>query len=481
MARGGNPFTTRSILAMVLVGSAAFLLLLYAIARGWDGSDEQAGTAHAAADGLQGFSALVKLTEARGYDAELSRSESKFNDDALLVLTPEAFSDGERLTQIIEDRRWRGPTIVILPKWYAFRASGLPGQDDPPNGWVRLYGQMGPGWLEEFETARIELYGRSPDEEDTQRALIVRQTEDAMDEEEESEPAPPGYSGFGMAGTLPQYPAQWMNSADLVPVIADDEGRMLVGYSTDSENEGLDAFALAASAEAARETEPEDRAGETATAPPDIVVTTDEYYYDDDEAFYPVVIVAEPDLLNNYGLADEDRARAAMALIDATVDGADIPIVFDMVVPGYGQADNLLTMAFTPPFLAATLCLLLAALVIGWRAFRRYGPPMLAGDATTLGKSQLVGNGAALLERTRRFHLLGDPYANLMGARIARALGIRTAQPEARAQAIETALARRAPGMSFIEAANFMRSADNPRELLRGARALKDIERTIRR
>ena len=462
MASARNPFNPRTVLIVLLVGSAAFLLFLYAIGQGWDGSDEQQGEAHAAAQGLQGYSAFVNLADALGYSTEISRDEGKLDDTNLLVLTPTAMSDGEALTELIQRRRWAGPTIMILPKWYAGRAQALPGEDDPPNGWVRLYGRFGPNWLDEFETVDIALYGLENDAVDVPGFL-------PDDEDAEEEPAP-RFTGMGASGRLPAQPSQWMESDDLRALVSDGEGRMLAGYQT-----GADTYPSLEDAALPVERDP--------AAPPVIVIPPEDDYYDEYSDYnYSLVIVSEPDLFNNYGMADEARARTAMAIVEATLDGEDMPIVFDLTVPGYGQAQNLLTLAFSPPFLAATLCLLLAGALIAWRAFRRYGPPALpAGHGAALGKTQLVTNGAALVERTRRYHLLGAPYAALMGDRIARALGIRLRDPEERAQAIDAALIRRSQQKSYIDAANAMRHARTPRELLRAARALKDIERTVTR
>ena len=351
---------------------------------------------------------------------------------------------------------------MILPKWYAGRAQALPGEDDPPNGWVRLYGRFGPNWLDEFETVDIALYGLENDAVDVPGFL-------PDDEDAEEEPAP-RFTGMGASGRLPAQPSQWMESDDLRALVSDGEGRMLAGYQT-----GADTYPSLEDAALPVERDP--------SAPPVIVIPPEDDYYDEYSDYnYPLVIVSEPDLFNNYGMADEARARTAMAIVEATLDGEDMPIVFDLTVPGYGQAQNLLTLAFSPPFLAATLCLLLAGALIAWRAFRRYGPPALpAGHGAALGKTQLVTNGAALVERTRRYHLLGAPYAALMGDRIARALGIRLRDPEERAQAIDAALIRRSQQKSYIDAANAMRHASTPRELLRAARALKDIERTVTR
>ena len=126
MNRGASPFSPRTLLALLGVGAAAFLLLLYAIGAGWDGSNDRNGGAHAAANGLNGYAGLVRLLEAQGHEVALSRTESRLQDPALLVLTPQVDDDGERLDAIIEDRRHRGPTLIILPKWQAIEASAVP-------------------------------------------------------------------------------------------------------------------------------------------------------------------------------------------------------------------------------------------------------------------------------------------------------------------------------------------------------------------
>lgn len=204
-------------------------------------------------------------------------------------------------------------------------------------------------------------------------------------------------------------------------------------------------------------------------------------FYADDDA-WPLVVVFEPDLMNNYGMADETRARLADQLIHAATEDEDMAVVFDLTLSGLGSSQNLLTLAFTPPFLAATLCLLLAALVIAWRGFRRFGPPLAEEEAFAQGKRQLAMNGAALLGRLRRFHLLGEPYAALVGQRIAGRLGLREHETPAREAAIDRALVREGhEGESFAKAAHDLRNARSPAEILRASRALRHLERMLTR
>jgi hypothetical protein len=431
MSRGASPFSPRTILAVLAVGAAAFLLLLYAIGAGLDAGNDRNGGAHAAANGLNGYAGLARLLKAEGHEVALSRSEARLQDPALLVLTPQLDADGERISEIIEDRRFRGPTLVILPKWFALEASQVRSAQ-APKGWVVLGNATTPDWLADVEWLK-----------DAEAVITERER----------------WEGMGLSGTLPApestlaLASESVASDDwvsLLPLVTDGQGDVLVGYF----NDNGDYPAL------------DDAAGYDA---PDEI----------DDALWPVVVVAEPDLLNNYGLADLDRARLAHALVDAMLDDTDLPVVFDLTLAGLGRSQNLLTLAFAPPFLAATLCLLLAALVIAWRGLRRFGPPVAEAPSLAKGKRQLARNGAALVERARRLHLLGPPYATLVSARIAEALAIREPDPEAREAAIARVLAARGLSADYLERVAALRHARHSAELLRAAGAVRTIERTI--
>jgi hypothetical protein len=431
MTRAATPFSTGGVLAVVAVGAAAFLLLLYAIGAGWDGSDDRNGGAHAASNGLTGFAGLARLLEDRGHDVSLSRTEARLDEDSLLVLTPRIFADGERIADIIEQRRYTGPTLLILPKWLTMPTAGI-SSVEAPEGWVILSGAQPPAWIEHIEglgEVKLEIAERKR------------------------------WEGMGLAGALPDsesalaLQAASLSTPDrtsVLPLVTDENGDVLAGYLNDH-----GAYPLL-----------DDAAG---YSPGDEV----------DEDLWPVVIVAEPDLMNNYGLADRDRAQLALTIVEATLEDYELPVVFDLTFPGLGQSENLLTLAFRPPFLAATLCLLLAALVIAWRALRRFGPPVAEAPALAMGKRQLARNGAGLIERAKRLHLLGPPYAALVAARIASALGIREAAPAAREAAIDRALAARGIAGDFAERAEALRRARHRGELLHAAGALHSIERKV--
>lgn len=430
MSRASSPFSPRAVLAMLAVGAGAFLLLLYAIGAGWSGRDDRDGGAHAAANGVNGFAGLAALLERRGHDVSLSRSPARLDDGGmLLVLTPQHFTDPEELGEVIEARRYLGPTLLILPKWGAGRADLIDALD-APQGWVILYQAFTPEWLEEvagFAGVKAELAERRR------------------------------WQGLGLAGRLPEPKrALGIASPDVLPLVTDEKGDVLAGFLDDG---GAYPVLDEAAGLPARDAEEMDL----------------------DTARWAVVVVAEPDLMNNYGMAGRTRAELAEKIVAAAKEGQELPVVFDLTLAGLGRGENLLTLAFRPPFLAATLCLLLAALVIGWRAMRRFGPPVAEAPALAMGKRQLARNGAALVERAKRLHLLGPPYAALVTRRIAAALGIRESDPAVREEAVARQLGARGIDADFAQAAETLRRARTPHELLRAAGALRTIERTLAR
>lgn len=427
-ANTAGPFNPKVMLALVLFGALAFFATLYFIGTGQTGSGNDGG-GHAAARGLNGYAALAALLEEDGYEVSLSRTPGALDSHSLLVLTPPAFMEAEGLAEVIEERRLSGPTLVILPKW---SVSEIPSEWDveKDTGWVLLSGASEPSWLEELQ-GDLSMEG------------AVTQLE----------PARPHWRGLGMSGNLPD-PTQSLSisGAKITPLVRNSDDETLIGYLDDG---GYYPDLADAAGIAPTDSEDEDVADR-----------------------WGVVFVAEPDLFNNYGMADPRRAQLAQEVVALAMEGSDLPISFDLTQSGLGGTQNLLTLAMKPPFLAATLCLLIAMLVVGWRAFRRFGPPASEGRAIAFGKRQLVANSAGLIQRTRRMRLLSAPYAEVMRVRIAAALGLHRADDSQ----IDAALHRRLPDEpSFGHSLDQLRKARTPHEVLRAANALRSLERKLSR
>ncbi len=454
-------FSRGGALALIAVGAALLLGLLYLIGAGEEfGGTRGQGQAHAASNGLNGYAGLVRLAQAQGYDVDRSRSPARLDTSGLLVLTPDSFGDGKEVGEILQKRLYRGPTLVIMPKW----STSMPRVDLPPEvkskfkrSWVTLGSPGVSEWPEVLPTGyqfKHRIFPKPIDVAGTMEIVINPETgkRDAQPKEpnipasQPPPPPPPGrWSGIGHKGILPTSSTVY---AEIVlgqkALIIDNAGRVL-------------AFEASSNIRRARG---------GGSGPGEVI--------DDNNPAYPVIFLAEPDLANNYGLADPARAAAAVALVDLLTDDGDIEnVTFDMTLNGFGASENLLTLAFRPPFLAATLCLILALLVIGWRAFQRFGPPAAAaGPDIAFGKRQLIANGAGLILRARRYALLAAPYAALSSRRIAERLGL--TRPDG--AAIDAALARRVPDEEpFTRRAARLEGATKRADILAAAQALDDL------
>jgi hypothetical protein len=128
----------------------------------------------------------------------------------------------------------------------------------------------------------------------------------------------------------------------------------------------------------------------------------------------PVFVLAEPDLLDNQGLADPWTARQGWQVIDDLATTNEI--AFDLTLNGFGtakQARSPLQSVFKPPFLPVTLILVAAGLLAGLHGAVRFGAPAATARAIAMGKRTLVDNAAMLFRAARKEHRVGAAYAAL--------------------------------------------------------------------
>lgn len=425
-----SPFSLRTVLAIVLFGAVVFIALLWMMGSGMASGSSNDGGAHAGGKGLTGYAAMADFLDRRGMPVRRSMNDAARDDHGLLVLTPPHSVDGAALDEIVQNRRYQGPTLIVLPKWI-----GAPPPRNTPGtekGWVTLIDPQMPRWPGFLDDVSVTL---TPMRAGGQ---------------------PARWTGAGVRGDLPVSEQVLSGQGTrLVPlVVGQQDGRILAAYLNDGGRyPALEGMAIRAP----------DPAGEA-------------------EGIYPVVIVFEPDLINNYGMADGVNALLAERLVRAAGEDSDGAVIFDLTLNGHSRTANLLTLAFTPPFLAATICLLLAALAVGWRAFLRFGAPASAIRAIAFGKLALVANAAGLIRRTGRLHLVAGPYAAAVRERLARTLSLpRLPDAQATDAAIDRALASRRPGAEpFSHIAARLAAARRPHDILRAAQDLHSLERTLK-
>lgn len=140
-----------------------------------------------------------------------------------------------------------------------------------------------------------------------------------------------------------------------------------------------------------------------------------------------LMILAEPDLLNNQGLRTESRARAALAVLNiiATRFEIDDPIiVFDDSLRRRDTDQNLVKLLTRPPFLAATLCLLAAGLLVGWQGANRFADPVEGGDYVPRGPATLARTAAQFIRGAGRLNAIAPDYADVVRRQVIIELGL---------------------------------------------------------
>ncbi|KRA65062.1 hypothetical protein ASD79_19225 [Caulobacter sp. Root655] len=138
--------------------------------------------------------------------------------------------------------------------------------------------------------------------------------------------------------------------------------------------------------------------------------------------------LADPDLLNTMGLKDIRTARAGVGIIDLLRGERQRHgvIAFDVTLNGFSRSRSMLKLAFEPPFVGATLCLVAAALLMGLHAAARFRAVRRGERALALGKAALIDNSAGLIRMAKREPAMAPRYAELQRAAAIRALGIAT-------------------------------------------------------
>jgi uncharacterized membrane protein YedE/YeeE len=181
-------------------------------------------------------------------------------------------------------------------------------------------------------------------------------------------------------------------------------------------------------------------------------------------------LLADPDLMNNHGLATAETAQVALAILAGLNTTGAEAVHFDLMLSGHGQQPSSLKLLFEPPFLALTLALFVAALLAGLHGSVRFGPVVEEERAIGFGKAALVENSASLIQLARREHKAGAAYAELVRESAARAVG---APHELRGEALDAYLDRLSPAeRPFSTLAAAASAATDRHQLISAARAL---------
>lgn len=124
-----------------------------------------------------------------------------------------------------------------------------------------------------------------------------------------------------------------------------------------------------------------------------------------------IVVVSDPDILANHGLARGDNALIAVALV-RSLRGGGGRVVFDEVPHGFvSRPLGIVRLLLTFPFVLVTVQIALAAALLLWSAAGRFGAPKPREATLPLGKRSLIEGGSRLLAFAGRLSFVLDRYA----------------------------------------------------------------------
>jgi hypothetical protein len=110
-----------------------------------------------------------------------------------------------------------------------------------------------------------------------------------------------------------------------------------------------------------------------------------------------VVVLADPDIIANHGIAHPDNAALAVRLIDR-LRGTGGAVVFDETVHGYtAPPANSMTLMLRFPFIVVTAQGLVAVSLLLWATMARFGAPQSAPPPLSAGRQGLLQNIAKLI------------------------------------------------------------------------------------
>lgn len=187
-------------------------------------------------------------------------------------------------------------------------------------------------------------------------------------------------------------------------------------------------------------------------------------------------ILADPDLINNRGLAQAQNARAAIALLAALDPDNPGTVLFDTMLP-YGAAGRHVgQLLFEPPFAGVTIALLVAALLAGIATFNRFGPVRREPRALAFGKRALIENIVALSRSAGRTSEGGAAFAGALREWTARRLALPRAL---QGEALDAHLDAIPTPTSYAAAIDRLHAARTEADLLHAARQLDDWRKEV--
>lgn len=420
-------FRPITLISLILIGFFAFgaLIVLGGFAK--DLRKAPPGQATPRSVSAVGYQALAEYLEKLDYDVQETRGKRDYYDreTRLVIYTPSRPT--RRLNSALESEG-KEVRLVILPKWSVGQM--VPQKDeDGQKGWARKTGGEGLVYpalyqniIEDMPVIRREDKS-SPDAQVTferPKTRLISESYQPDFENLQYFDIPTGWSDY--LDELRE--VRRLEAEERRRKRAEERGETYEPNEVKKEKAEDDSEEKEQSDEATEEEE------ETPEPPPnpDVILKIDGKVVlirlEDTQTY----ILSEPDLVNTMAFQTQGGAQLANAILDDIIQMEDIDLYaadFDVSLHGIEANRNIIKLMVTPPFLAATLCLLAAGGLVAWQGFNRFGDPARVRPDYAQGPVSLARTAAEFMGIANRAHQTGEEYAKLIRRQVTAQLGFK--------------------------------------------------------
>lgn len=413
-------FKPMTLFALLAIGVFSFgaLLVLGGFAK--DLRKTAPGQATPRSVSAVGYQALQNYMNANGYVAHETRDDRTYyvKQNQLVILTPSRPSS--RLASNVKDPYDGEARLIVLPKWTVFQMRAREGET-AKKGWVRKTSQRGlfyPSYYNSMLDDMPVIKRVSNISQNIDINFATRQNRNLPDS---SELDIDSLQYFDLDARWTNYRVELQKILDREKEEARKKAAEERGETYEPPKEKKKKKKKESKSEEKEETEepkplPEHTVLMRIDGKPVLIKMENSRTY----------ILSEPDLLNTMAFQTQTGARLALGVVDEVLVDSSAEFFhadFDVSLHGIESNRNLIKLMVTPPFLAATLCLLLAGGLVAWQGFNRFGDPARARPDYAQGPVSLAETAAEFMEVANRTHKTGEAYAALIRRQVIAELG----------------------------------------------------------
>ena len=418
-------FRPITLISLILIGFFAFgaLIVLGGFAK--DLRKAPPGQATPRSVSAVGYQALTEYLEKLEYDVEETRGKRNYSDrdERLVIYTPSRPT--RRLSKTLE-AEGEAINLVILPKWSVGQMNPQRGEESK-TGWARKTSGTGLYYEASYNSMLDDLPAIRRHEAPSPDAQVFFNTP-------RTRGLPDGYQPDFKDLQYFDLNTRWSDYLDELREIRRLE---IEERRRKAAAERGEIYEPKEKKEKKKKTEPEeaeDKEQEEVETPEplpkhEIILKIDGrvvlIQLEDTQTY----VLSEPDLINTMAFNTQGGAQLTNAIIDEVIyDAGTLAMAadFDVSLHGIEANRNIIKLMVTPPFLAATLCLLAAGGLVAWQGFNRFGDPARLRPDYAQGPVSLARTAAEFMGIANRAHKTGEDYAALIRRQVAAELGYKT-------------------------------------------------------